>query len=44
MVVTGRATVFAWRCTDGNPEIVSQFAEPDAQGFLSDIWYEIAPE
>jgi hypothetical protein len=44
MVVTGRATIYGWRCTDGNPEIVNQFAEPDAQGFLSNIWYEIAPE
>jgi hypothetical protein len=38
---TGRATVYEWRCTNGAPEIVKQVAEPDAQGFLSHIWYEI---
>jgi hypothetical protein len=42
-VVTGRATVYEWRCTDGAPEIVKQITQPDAQGFLSDIWYKIAP-
>jgi len=42
--VTGHATVYEWRCTNGVPEIVKQLAEPDAQGFLSDIWYEIKPQ
>ena len=43
-VVTGRETVYEWRCSNGTPEIVRQVSEPDAQGFLSDIWYEISPE
>ena len=43
-VVTGRETVYEWRCTDGAPTIVRQVSEPDAQGFLSEIWYEISPE
>jgi hypothetical protein len=39
--VTGRATVYEWRCTNGAPEIVQQFAQVDAQGYLKDIWYGI---
>jgi hypothetical protein len=42
-VVTGRETVYEWRCLNGMPEIVKQLTQPDAQGFLSDIWYEISP-
>jgi hypothetical protein len=42
-VVTGRETVYEWRCTDGAPEIVKQVFHPDAQGFLSEIWYKISP-
>ena len=41
--VTGRETVYEWHCTDGAPEIVRQLVEPDAQGFISNIWYEISP-
>jgi hypothetical protein len=41
-VVTGRETVYEWRCTNGAPEIVKQVFQPDAQGFLSEIWYKIA--
>ena len=41
MVVTGRATVFEWRCANGAPVIVRQVASPDARGFLANIWYEI---
>jgi hypothetical protein len=41
--VTGRATVYAWQCTSGVPEVAQQFARPDAQGFLSNIWYAISP-
>jgi hypothetical protein len=41
--VTGRATVYEWRCTDNSPEIVKQIVEPDAQGFQSNIWYEVSP-
>jgi hypothetical protein len=43
MYVTGRETVYEWRCENGKPEIVRQFAQPDARGFLSNIWYEISP-
>jgi hypothetical protein len=44
MVVTGRATVFAWRCDGETPTIVRQIAHPDAEGYLAGIWYEIGPD
>jgi hypothetical protein len=40
--VTGRATVYEWRCVDGAPQVVRQIFSPDAQGFLSDFWYELS--
>jgi hypothetical protein len=43
-VVTGRETVYEWRCTDGTPEIVRQVFQPDARGFISNIWYELSPQ
>jgi Tol biopolymer transport system component/putative hemolysin len=39
--VTGRETVYEWRCVDGVPEIVQQVSQPDARGFLSEIWYKL---
>jgi hypothetical protein len=41
--VTGRATVYQWRCTSGAPAIVKQMTEVDAQGFLSTYWYLLSP-
>ncbi len=43
MSVTGHETVYEWRCKSGIPEIVREFTQPDARGFLSNIWYEINP-
>jgi hypothetical protein len=42
MVVTGRATVYAWRCEGAAPAIERQITEPDARGYLANVWYEIA--
>jgi hypothetical protein len=42
-VVTGRATVYEWRCTDGKPAVVRQVFTPDAQGFIGDFWFELTP-
>jgi len=42
MVVTGRATVYAWQCVGGKPAIVRESVKPDKRGFLSNIWYEIS--
>lgn len=41
--VTGRATVYQWRCADAQPSIVRQVVEADPQGFIANIWYEITP-
>jgi hypothetical protein len=43
-VVTGRETVYEWRCRAGAPEIVRQVTEVDAQGFIAGIWYAISAE
>ena len=44
MVVTGRATVYSWRCTAGQPTIDKEITKTDAQGYLTNIWYEISPQ
>ena len=41
--VTGRATVFQWRCTGDKATVVKQVFTPDAQGFLKDFWYPLTP-
>lgn len=41
--VTGRETVYEWRCKNGAPEIVRQVFQADARGFISDFWYELSP-
>ena len=43
MAVTGRATVFEWRCAGAIPAIARQVAQPDASGYLANIWYPIDP-
>jgi hypothetical protein len=42
MAVTGRATVYAWRCAGDTPAIQRRVTEPDASGYLAAAWYEIA--
>ena len=42
-VVTGRATVYEWTCANGRAQAARQFAQPDARGFLSNIWHPISP-
>jgi putative hemolysin len=42
--VTGRATVYEWRCKNGEPEVVRQLFTVDPQGYLADFWYELTPE
>ena len=39
--VTGRATVYEWRCNEGKPLIVRQVFQVDPRGFLADFWYEL---
>ena len=40
--VTGRATVYEWKCNEGKPETVQQIFQADPQGYLADFWYELA--
>lgn len=42
--VTGRATVYEWRCRNGKPEVVRQLFTVDPQGYLADFWYELPPK
>ncbi|GMU39933.1 MAG: hypothetical protein AMXMBFR23_07990 [Chloroflexota bacterium] len=39
--VTGRETVYAWRCEGETPSIERQVMQVDARGFLADIWYRL---
>jgi len=39
--VTGHETIYDWRCVDGTPRVVGQRFTTDAQGFVSDFWYEL---
>lgn len=41
--VTGRETVYEWRCRNGAPETLRQVLTPDARGFLSTFWYALGP-
>lgn len=41
--VTGRATVYSWRCAGGRPEVAAQWSEPDPRGFHGGIWRRIDP-
>ena len=40
--VTGRATVYEWKCSEGKATIVGQVLQVDAQGYLADFWYELS--
>lgn len=40
-VVTGRATVYEWRCQGGTPQIVKQVFTADPQGYIAEFWYTI---
>ncbi|MBI4674705.1 MAG: hypothetical protein HY741_23925 [Chloroflexi bacterium] len=40
--VTGRATVYEWKCVSGKPEAGKQLFKADARGFIADFWYEIS--
>lgn len=41
--VTGRATVYEWKCSDGKPQVVKQVFTADAQGYLTEFWYKLMP-
>ena len=39
--VTGRATVYEWKCNAGKPEVIRQVFQVDAQGYLAEFWYDL---
>ena len=41
MSVTGHATIYSWRCTNGAAKAQDQIDEADAAGYLGRIWYEL---
>lgn len=43
MSVTGRATIYSWRCEKGSPKLLDQIDKVDSAGFLERIWYPIQP-
>lgn len=42
--ITGRATVYEWKCNSGKPEAVRQVSQVDPQGYLTIFWYELVPK
>lgn len=40
-VVTGRATVYDWKCDKDVPVTSGQVLKVDPQGFLADFWHEL---
>ncbi len=41
--VTGRATVYSWKCDGTDAVVDQQVFTPDEQGYLSDFWTELTP-
>lgn len=42
-MATGHATVYAWRCRAGRPEIARQVLKVDRQGFAASFWHRVSP-
>jgi hypothetical protein len=40
--VTGRLTIYEWRCSSGKPEIVRQVLQIDSQGYPANYWYQLS--
>jgi hypothetical protein len=41
MSVTGHETIYNWSCEGETALAGEAFAQPDAAGFLSNIWYAL---
>ncbi len=39
----GRTTVYEWKCSGTEPEIVKQIIDTDAAGYQKNFWYKIKP-
>lgn len=38
--ITGRTTVYEWRCTNGKPSIARQIHQVDHEGYIKAYWHE----
>ncbi len=43
LAVAGHNGIYSWRCVNGQAQIEQQIDQPDAQGYLSRIWYALTP-
>jgi hypothetical protein len=41
--VTGRETIYEWRCNKNKPEISAQLFRVDERGYITEIWYPVLP-
>ncbi len=41
--VTGRSTIYNWRCDETTPVVADQMTDVDSQGFLNFVWHELTP-
>ena len=41
---TGHDTIYAWACKNGTAVTGQQVFHVDARGYISEIWYAIAPQ
>jgi hypothetical protein len=41
--VAGARTIYQWRCERGRPAVERQVIEPDARGFVPDVWRVVSP-
>jgi hypothetical protein len=41
---TGHDTIYAWRCSQGKPQIAKQVFQVDPRDFIAEIWYAISPQ
>ena len=42
--ITGRATVYEWKCASEKPEVIRQVFQVDSQGFIANFWYQLTPK
>ncbi len=43
MSITGHDIIYSFHCVQDTPELLEQFAQVDAAGYLANIWYAVEP-
>jgi hypothetical protein len=41
---SGHDSIYAWRCSQGKPQIAKQVFQVDPRGFIAEVWYAINPQ